>query len=83
MRSNVLEIINNMKDLKEQYVEVLTDRMNWCANTERYELAAGYRDAIKNQTTDDEEWKEQYYYKLCKKYSPEFLHLFKPKNKIS
>jgi hypothetical protein len=34
-------------------------------------MAARLRDLIKYETTDDEEYKHQYYLKLLKKYAPE------------
>jgi len=39
--------------------------------TEKYETAAKLRDLVKYETTDDEEYKHQYYLKLLRKYAPE------------
>jgi len=52
-------------------VDVMQERLEWCVETERYEMAARLRDLIKYETTDDEEYKHQYYLELLKKYAPE------------
>lgn len=61
------------------YVEVLQERLDWCVETERYEMAARLRDLIKYETTDDEKYKQQYYLNLTKKYAPEFYEVIKHK----
>jgi len=57
--------------LQSQYIEVMQERLGWCVKTERYEMAAKLRDLIKYETTDDEDFKEQYYQHLLAKYTPE------------
>jgi hypothetical protein len=52
-------------------VDVMQERLEWCVETERYEMAARLRDLIEYETTDDEEYKHQYYLELLKKYAPE------------
>jgi hypothetical protein len=52
-------------------VDAMQERLEWCVETERYEMAARLRDLIKYETTDDEEYKHQYYLELLKKYAPE------------
>jgi hypothetical protein len=52
-------------------VDVMQERLEWCVETERYEMAARLRDLIKYETTEDEEYKHQYYLELLKKYAPE------------
>lgn len=54
-----------------EYIGVLQERLDWCVATERYEMAAKLRDLIIYETTDDEEYKHQYYLKLLRKYAPE------------
>ena len=53
------------------YIEVMQDRLDWCVEKERYEMAAKLRDLIKYETTEDEEYKHRYYIELLKKYAPE------------
>ena len=52
-------------------VDVMQERLEWCVETERYEMAARLRDLIIYETTDDEKYKHQYYLELLKKYTPE------------
>jgi len=52
-------------------VDVMQERLDWCVETERYEMAARLRDLIKYETTEDEEYKHQYYLELLKRYAPE------------
>ena len=56
-------------------VDIMQNRLNWCVGTERYETAARLRDLITYETTDDEEFKQQYYFELVKKYAPEFYEV--------
>ena len=56
-------------------VDVMKNRLEWCVETERYETAARLRDLITYETTDDEEFKQQYYFELVKKYEPEFYEV--------
>jgi hypothetical protein len=51
-------------------VDVIQERLEWCVETERYEMAAKLRDLIKYETTDEGD-KHQYYLELLKKYAPE------------
>jgi protein-arginine kinase activator protein McsA len=50
-------------------VDVMQKRLDWCVQTERYEMAARIRDLIIYNTTDDEEYKHNYYLELLKRYS--------------
>lgn len=52
-------------------IEILQRRLDWCVETERYEMAARLRDLIIYETTDDEDFKHQYYLELLRKYAPE------------
>lgn len=56
-------------------VDVMKNRLEWCVETECYETAARLRDLITYETTDDEEFKQQYYFELVKKYAPEFYEV--------
>jgi len=57
---------------QNNYIGIIQERLDWCVQTERYEMAAKLRDLIKYETTDDdEEYKHQYYLELLKKYAPE------------
>tara|TARA_B110000503_G_scaffold141043_1_gene233460 strand:- start:2262 stop:2480 length:219 start_codon:yes stop_codon:yes gene_type:complete len=51
------------------YIEVMQERLDWCAQTERYEMAAKLRDLIIYETTDDEKFKQKYHLELLKKYA--------------
>jgi len=53
------------------YIEIMQSRLDWCVETEKYEMAAKLRDLVKYETTDDEEYKHRYYLELLKKYAPE------------
>jgi len=52
-------------------VDVMQERLEWCVETERYEMAAKLRDLIKYEKIEDEKYKHQYHLKLLKKYAPE------------
>ena len=52
-------------------IKIMQDRLDDCVVREHYEMAARLRDLIKYETTEDEEYKHQYYLKLLKKYAPE------------
>jgi hypothetical protein len=56
---------------QSSYIELMQSRLDWCVETERYEMAAKLRDLVKYETTDDEEYKHRYYLELLKKYAPE------------
>jgi hypothetical protein len=65
-------------------IEIMQDRLDDCVVRERYEMAAKLRDLIKYETTDDEEYKHQYYLELLKKYTPECPEFYeKMKKKYS
>jgi hypothetical protein len=57
-------------------VDVMQARLDWCVETERYEMAARLRDLIIYETTNDEEFKQQYYLELLKKYTPEYPEFY-------
>ena len=65
--------LNNGKQFMTQsdLVDVMQERLEWCVETERYEMAAKLRDLIKYETIEDEKYKHQYHLKLLKKYAPE------------
>jgi hypothetical protein len=68
------------------YVNMLQSRLDWCVETERYEMADRFKDLIKSQTTEDEEFQNKYYLKLLKRYAseyPEFYEKVKKKYNIS
>ena len=65
--------------LHSEYVEELQRRLDWCVDTERYEMAARWRDLIENETTENEQIKNKYYMQLLKKYAPEFYESVKHK----
>ena len=56
---------------QSSYIELMQSRLDWCVETEKYEMAAKLRDLVEYETTDDEEYKHQYYLKLLRKYAPE------------
>ena len=62
-----------------EYVEELQRRLDWCVDTERYEIAARLRDLIEYETTENEQIKNKYYMQLLKKYEPEFYEAVKHK----
>ena len=64
---------------QSDYVEEMRSRLDWCVDTERYEMAARLRDLIEYETTDKEDTKNKYYMQLAKKYSPEFYEAVKHK----
>lgn len=65
------ELQQELDDIQSSYVNLMQNRLNWCIETERYEMAARLRDLIKYETTEDEEYKRQYYLELLKRYAPE------------
>ena len=67
------------KKLHADYVGVMQDRLDWCVETERYEMTARLRDLIKYETTEDKTYKDQYFLKLTKKYAPDFYESIKHK----
>ncbi len=60
-----------LNNIHLMYVDVLEDRLNYFVEREEYETAARFRDLIKFETTEDEEYKHQYYLELIKRYAPE------------
>jgi len=64
---------------QQTYIEVMRDRLNWCVEKERYEMAARLRDLIEYESTDDETVKNKYYLQLAKKYAPDFHEAIKHK----
>ena len=67
---------------QSSYIKLMQSRLHWCVETERYEMAAKLRDLVEYETTDNEEYKHQYYLKLLKKYAPEvpeYYHRMKEK----
>lgn len=65
------ELQQEVEKIDSMFVVLMQERLDWCVETERYEMAARLRDLIKYETTDDEEYKHQYYLELLKKYAPE------------
>ena len=55
----------------KEYINLMQERLDWCVQTEHYEMAARLRDLIVYETTDDEQFKHQYYLDLLRKYAPE------------
>lgn len=64
---------------QNDYVAVMQERLDWCVETERYEMAARIRNLIEYETTDDVSVKNKYYLQLAKKYAPEFYEVIKHK----
>lgn len=63
----------------EAYVQLMQSRLNWCVQTERYEMAARLRDLIEYETTQNEDIKNKYYLHLLQKYAPEQYEAIKHK----
>jgi hypothetical protein len=75
-----------MKQNENGLIEIMQYRLDDCVVRERYEMAAKLRDLIKYETTDNKEYKHQYYLKLLKKYAPEcpeFYERMKEKYSLS
>ena len=70
--------LNNGKQfmIQNNLVDIMQNRLDWCVETERYEMAARLRDLIIYETTNDEEFKQQYYLELLKKYAPEYPEFY-------
>jgi len=64
---------------QNDFIEIMQYRLDDCVVRERYEMAAKLRDLIEYETTDNEEYKHQYYLKLLKKYSREELQRMLPR----
>ena len=69
------ELQQEIEKIDSAFIALMQTRLNWCVETERYETAARLRDLITYETTDDEEFKQQYYFELVKKYEPEFYEV--------
>ena len=63
--------------ISKEYIDSMQERLDWCVNTERYETAARLRDLIIYETTEDQEFKHQYYLDLLRKYAPETPEFYK------
>ena len=70
--------LNNGKQFMTQnnLVDIMQDRLEECVEKERYEMAARLRDLIIYETTNDKEFKQQYYLELLKKYAPEYPEFY-------
>ncbi len=66
---------------QNDYVNVMQERLDWCVETERYEMAARLRDLIEYETTEDKSIKDKYYLQLVNKYAPDFYEVIKRKYK--
>ena len=69
------ELQQEIEKIDSAFIALMQTRLNWCVVTECYETAARLRDLITYETTDDEEFKQQYYFELVKKYAPEFYEV--------
>lgn len=69
--------------MQKEYIDIMQDRLDWCVETERYEMAARIRDLIEYETTDNETVKNKYYLQLLKKYNPDFYEVVKHKYKTN
>jgi catalase (peroxidase I) len=68
---HLYELQQELNDTHSSYVNLMQNRLNYCVETERYEMVARLRNLIKYETTEDEEYKNQYYLELLKSYAPE------------
>ena len=64
---------------QKEYINIMQQRLDWCVETERYEMAARLRDLIKYESTEDSEYKQEYYYQLLERYAPDFLEVIRTK----
>jgi len=64
---------------QNDYVEIMQERLDWCIEAEKYEMAARLRDLIEYETTEDKNVKTQYYLNLTKKYASDFYEVIKHK----
>lgn len=64
---------------QNEYIDIMQQRLDWCVETERYEIAARLRDLIKYESTEDSEYKQKYYYQLLERYAPDFLEVIRAK----
>jgi hypothetical protein len=64
---------------QKEYIDIMQQRLDWCIETERYEMAARLRDLIKYESTEDSEYKQEYYYQLLERYAPDFLEVIRAK----
>lgn len=73
------ELQQQVEEVDSMFVALMQERLDWCVETERYEMAARLRDLIKYETTDDETVKNKYYLELLQRYNPEFYEAVKHK----
>ena len=73
------ELQQELNDIHSSYVNLMQNRLNWCVETERYEMAARLRDLIVYETKEDKSFKDKYYLQLLKKYAPDFYEVVKHK----
>jgi hypothetical protein len=71
------DLSEELDETQSLYINMMQNRLNWCVETERYEMAAKFRDLIKYETTEDKEYKHRYYIELLKKYAPEVPEFYK------
>lgn len=71
------DLQQELNNTQSQYINLMQSRLDWCVETERYEMAARLRDLIKYETIDDGNFKHQYYLNLLKKYAPETPEFYK------
>jgi len=64
---------------QNEYIDIMQQRLDWCVEVERYEMAARLRDLIKYELTEDPEYKQEYYYQLLERYAPDFLEVIRAK----
>jgi len=64
---------------QSEFVDIMRERLDWCVQTEKYEMAARLRDLIEYETTDNEQIKNKYFMRLAKKYAPDFYEAVKHK----
>ena len=64
---------------QKEYINIMQQRLDWCVEIERYEMAARLRDLIKYESTEDSEYKQEYYYQLLERYAPDFLEVIRAK----
>ena len=76
-----MELQHESDDVHFAFVELMQNRLNWCVEAERYEIAARLRDLIEYETTEDENTKNKYYLQLLNKYAPDFYEIVKHKYK--
>ena len=71
------ELQQEIEKIDSAFIALMQTRLNWCVETECYETAARLRDLITYETTDDEEFKQQYHLELLKRYAPKYPEYYK------